>query len=144
MPSRIIFYITLLNWEFLLNWYNFFWNFCWIRDFLLCTTISIDFNSKISFLYVKESESGVGNFGNSESDILPPTPQPRWPHIRGSTACEPFPHTDRLKSSVRPKTAEHHFQKSSVWHEQESNPVCQLAANETHTVPRCSTDVAVK
>ena len=42
------FLITLLNWEFLLKWYNFFWNFCWIRDFLLCTTISIDFNSQIS------------------------------------------------------------------------------------------------
>jgi len=36
----VIFYITLLNWEFLLKWYNFFWN----REFLLCTTISIDFN----------------------------------------------------------------------------------------------------
>jgi len=24
----IIFYITLLCWEFLLKWYNFFWNFC--------------------------------------------------------------------------------------------------------------------
>jgi len=43
------FYITLLNWEFLLKWYNFFWNFCWIRDFLLSTTISIDFNSQTSF-----------------------------------------------------------------------------------------------
>jgi len=27
----------------------FFWNFCWNRNFLLCTTISIDFNSEISF-----------------------------------------------------------------------------------------------
>jgi len=65
---------------------------------LLCTTISIDFNSQFHFLYVKESESeilerpesGVGNFGKleseseilerleleSESDILPPTPPP--------------------------------------------------------------------
>jgi len=49
MSSCIIFYITLLNWEFVLKWYNFFWNFCWNRDFLLCTTISIDFNSQITF-----------------------------------------------------------------------------------------------
>jgi len=27
----IIFYITLLSWEFLLKWHNFFWNFCWNR-----------------------------------------------------------------------------------------------------------------
>jgi len=44
-----LFYITLQNWEFLLKWYNFFWNFCWNKDFLLCTTISIDFNNPISF-----------------------------------------------------------------------------------------------
>jgi len=25
------FYITLLSWEFLLKWYNFFWNICWNR-----------------------------------------------------------------------------------------------------------------
>ena len=37
------FYITLLNWEFLLKWYNFFESFV-ETDFLLCTTISIDFN----------------------------------------------------------------------------------------------------
>ena len=49
MSNWIIFNITLLNWEFLLKWYNFFWNFCWNRDFLLCTTISIHFNSDISF-----------------------------------------------------------------------------------------------
>jgi len=30
------FYITLLSWEFLLKWYNLFWNFCWKRVFLLC------------------------------------------------------------------------------------------------------------
>ena len=49
-PLRMsIFEITLLNWEFLLKWYNFFWNCCWNRDFLLCTTISIDFNSQVSF-----------------------------------------------------------------------------------------------
>jgi len=38
----LIFYITLLSWEFLLKWYNFLWNFCWNREFLLCTTISIE------------------------------------------------------------------------------------------------------
>jgi len=43
------FYITLFNWQFLLKWHNFIWNTCWNRDFLLCTTISIDFNSQISF-----------------------------------------------------------------------------------------------
>jgi len=50
-PSRI-FCLTLdlqlyhfLYWEFLLKWYSFFWNFCWNREFLLCTTISIDFSS---------------------------------------------------------------------------------------------------
>ena len=55
------FYITLLNWEFWLKWYNFFWKFCWIRGFLLCTTISIDFNSQISFSLCQGL--GVGNFG---------------------------------------------------------------------------------
>jgi len=41
ISNWIIFYITLGNWEFLLKWYNFFWNCCWNREFLLCTTISI-------------------------------------------------------------------------------------------------------
>ena len=49
MSNWIIFHITLLNWEFLLKWYNFVWDFCWDRYFLLCTTISTDFNSQISF-----------------------------------------------------------------------------------------------
>jgi len=31
MSSYIIFYITLLSWEFLLKWYNFLRNFCWNR-----------------------------------------------------------------------------------------------------------------
>ena len=34
----IIFYITLLNGEFLLKWYNFLCNFYWNREVLLCTT----------------------------------------------------------------------------------------------------------
>ena len=81
MFNWIIFYIRLLNREFLLKWYNFFWNW----EFLLCTTISIDFNSQISFPLCWGV--GVGNFGKAESgsgsrkllersDILPPTPQP--------------------------------------------------------------------
>jgi len=59
----IIFYITLLNWEFLLKWYNFFWTFfrsiCFFavhHDFHL-------FSAKFHILNVKKSESGVGNFG---------------------------------------------------------------------------------
>jgi len=39
---EIIFYTTLLGWELLLKWYNFFWNVCWNREFLLCATISTD------------------------------------------------------------------------------------------------------
>ena len=31
MSICIIFYITLLRWEFLIKCYNFFWNFCWNR-----------------------------------------------------------------------------------------------------------------
>jgi len=38
----IIFYITLLSWDFLLKWCNFLWNFYWNREFLLCTTMSIE------------------------------------------------------------------------------------------------------
>jgi len=57
MSNWIIFKITLLNWEYLFKWYSFFWNFCWSRDFLLCTTISIDLTAKFHSLYVKESES---------------------------------------------------------------------------------------
>jgi len=48
MPSWVMFYITLLNWEFLLKWCNFFRKFV-ETDFLLCTTISINFNSQILF-----------------------------------------------------------------------------------------------
>jgi len=48
--------ITLLNGEFLLKWHSFFWNFCWKRDFMLCTTISTDFKATFHSLYVKESE----------------------------------------------------------------------------------------
>jgi len=47
MSNWIIFYITFLSREFLLKWCNFFRNFCWNRDFLLCTTISIHFNIQV-------------------------------------------------------------------------------------------------
>ena len=46
----IIFCITLLSWEFLWKWNDFFWSFCWNRGFLLCTTISIDFYSQPNFI----------------------------------------------------------------------------------------------
>jgi len=36
------FYITLESWELLLNRYNFLWNFCWNREFLLRTTTSTE------------------------------------------------------------------------------------------------------
>jgi len=36
------FYITLLSWKFLLDRCNFLWNFCWNREFLLCSTISTE------------------------------------------------------------------------------------------------------
>jgi len=66
ISNWIIFYIILLNWESLLKWYNLFWNFCWNRDFLLWTTISIDFNNQISFPLIRSRnfwKVGVGNFG---------------------------------------------------------------------------------
>jgi len=37
----LIFFITLLSWEFLLKW-QISCETCWNREFLLCTTISID------------------------------------------------------------------------------------------------------
>jgi len=78
MSNWIIFYITAPSWEFLLKWYNFFWNFveseisCCVPRFPLILT------AKFHSLYVKESGwgVGVGNFGKTESDILPSTPQP--------------------------------------------------------------------
>ena len=60
-----------LSWKFLLKWYNFFWNFCWIRHFL--PRFPLTLTAKFHFLNLKGSE--VGNFGKLESDILPPTPE---------------------------------------------------------------------
>ena len=98
VSNRIILYITLLNWEFLLKWYNFFETFvetdisCCVPRFPLILTAT--FHS----LYVKELESEILERPESEilerwsrdseseilerskleleSDILPPTPQP--------------------------------------------------------------------
>jgi len=115
MSSWMIFYSTLLKREFLLKWYNFFWNFCRNRGFLLCTTISIDFNSQISFPvcwgvgFRNFGKVGVGNVekpeleseilkrskSELESDILPPTPQPWFLH-----------NTTRLRTCV-PDTGTH-------------------------------------
>ena len=75
MSSWMIFYSTLLKREFLLKWYNFFWNFCRNRGFLLCTTISIDFNSQISFPvcwgvgFGNFGKVGVGNFEKVEVGV---------------------------------------------------------------------------
>ena len=68
------FYITLLNWEFQLKWYNFFWNFCWIKDFLLCTRISLILTAKFHSLYVKESEI----LERSESEIFETRSRKFW------------------------------------------------------------------
>ena len=91
MSSWIIFYITLLNWEFLLKWYNFFWTFAETEISCCPPRFPLILIVKVHSLYAKESESGVGNFGKvgvgnlgsrsrksrSWSRIfLPPIPQP--------------------------------------------------------------------
>jgi len=79
------FCITLLSWEFLLNRYNFLWNFCWNREFLLCTTISTELvatkflAAKLHSLYPEESE--ILERSDLESAILPLTPQPWMPYL---------------------------------------------------------------
>ena len=56
------FYITLLSWEFLLNRYNFLWNFCWniilavYHDFHWVLVATKLLAAKLHSLYVKESE----------------------------------------------------------------------------------------
>jgi len=80
------FYITLLSWEFLLKWYNFFWYYYWNREFLLCTTISIDclllqnyWQPNVSRVSLRNrsqesgSDSEILERSMLESDILPPT-----------------------------------------------------------------------
>ena len=67
----IIFYIGLLNWDFLLKLYSFFWNFCWNRDSCCAPRLPLILTVKFNSLYVKVSEL----------DILPATP---WPCIWAS------------------------------------------------------------
>ena len=72
-PIGSFFYITLLNWEILLKWYNFFRNFNWNRHFLLCTTIYIDFNRQIPFPLswgVGIETFGKVGVGRRETEIL--------------------------------------------------------------------------
>jgi len=87
--TRIIF----TSQEFLLKWYNFLGNFCWNRDFLLCTTISTECEllqncwhpNFIHFMlrsrkFWKGPSRESEILERSELDILPPTPQPwTWP-----------------------------------------------------------------
>jgi len=62
-----------LSWEFVLKWYNFFWNLCWKRflavqqDFHWLLIAAKLFTAKLHFLYVKEWGVGVGNFGKGWS-----------------------------------------------------------------------------
>jgi len=70
MSSWIMFYITRLNWEGLLKWYNFFETFveaeisCCVPRFPLLLT------AKFHSLCVKESESEISERLKSESEIL--------------------------------------------------------------------------
>jgi len=76
------FYITLLNWEFLLNWYRFFWKFVETEISCCVPRFSLILTAKFHSRYVKESEilerseSEILESRESESDVLPPTPQP--------------------------------------------------------------------
>ena len=76
MSNWIIFYITLLHSEFLLKWYNFFWNFCWNRASCYAPRFPLILTAKFHSLYVIESESEILERSELESDILRPTPQP--------------------------------------------------------------------
>jgi len=72
----------------LLKWYNFFWNF-YLKQSQRILAVYHDFHwllvstklltAKLHSRYVEESESEI--LERSESDILPPTPQPWlwWP-----------------------------------------------------------------
>ena len=75
----IFFYFTLLSWEFLLKWYNFFWNFYWNREFLLCTTVSIDWWAlqncwQPSFIHVMLWSRRFLERAELESNTPPPDP----------------------------------------------------------------------
>ena len=67
--------ITLLNWEFLLKWYNFFWNL--LNQISCCAPrFPLILTAKLHSLYAKKSES----------DILSPTLQ-SWLHIPPKQTC---------------------------------------------------------
>jgi len=59
MSNWIIIYITLLSWEFLLKWCNFFWSF--VETEISCCAPWFPFilTAKFHSLYVEESESGI-------------------------------------------------------------------------------------
>jgi len=79
--SGSFFYITLLSCEFLLKWYNFFWNFpetensCCVQQFPLSASCYKIVDSQISFTLCWGV--GVGNFGKVGIEHLPSTPQPK-------------------------------------------------------------------
>jgi len=71
----ISFYTALLS----LTWYKFFWNFYWNREFLLCTTISIDcqlLQNRWQPNFTHVMLRGRKCLERSMSGISPPTPQP--------------------------------------------------------------------
>ena len=69
MPSWIIFYIALLNWEFLLKWYISFETFVESEIYCCVPWFPLISAAKFHSLYVKKSGAGVGNFGKSESGV---------------------------------------------------------------------------
>jgi len=75
MSNWIIFYITLLNWEFLFKWYNFFETLVETEISCRAPRLPLILTVKFHSLYVKESE--ILERSESEilerSDILPPT-----------------------------------------------------------------------
>ena len=107
--------------EFLLKWYNFFWNFCWNR-LLAVHHDSIDFSSQISspFCWVGHlKKSGVGNF-TSDSATLVTTPAIKCLGLRVTCsrreARRSTPISQRLyiyctSCSVTPTRSHHRFQR---------------------------------
>jgi len=57
MSSWIIFYITLLNWELLLQWYNFFEIFVETEISCCAPRFPLILTAKFHSLYIKELES---------------------------------------------------------------------------------------
>jgi len=54
MSNWMIFYITFLNWEFLLKWYNCFWNL--LKHISCCAPRFPFITAKFHSLFVKESD----------------------------------------------------------------------------------------